>query len=56
MRDITSRPEWEAAYAMTIPVLAAAAPDGSGEVRAGLSFLPRLSLAASAPWVMCTRS
>lgn len=34
MRDISSRPEWEAAYAMTIPVLAAAAADGSGEVRA----------------------
>lgn len=33
VRDITSRPEWEAAYGMTIPVLAAAAADGSGEVR-----------------------
>lgn len=33
VRDITSRPEWEAQYSMTIPVLAAAAADGSGEVR-----------------------
>ncbi|PRW20758.1 glutaredoxin 2 [Chlorella sorokiniana] len=32
VRDITSRPEWEAQYSMTIPVLAAAAADGSGEV------------------------
>lgn len=35
VRDITSRPDWEAKYAMTIPVLAAAAADGSGEVGAG---------------------
>jgi hypothetical protein len=33
VRDIATRPEWEGAYSMTIPVLAAAAPDGSREVR-----------------------
>jgi hypothetical protein len=36
VRDITSRPEWEQRYAMTIPVLAAAQADGSGEVRGGV--------------------
>ena len=34
MRDITTNPEWEAAYSMTIPVLAATRADGGGaEVR-----------------------
>ncbi|PSC67204.1 glutaredoxin 2 [Micractinium conductrix] len=32
VRDVTSKPEWEQRYAMSIPVLAAAAADGSGEV------------------------
>ena len=32
VRDITTQPDWEQRYAMTIPVLAAAAADGSGEV------------------------
>ena len=33
VRDVTSKPEWEQRYAMSIPVLAAAAADGSGEAR-----------------------
>lgn len=32
VRDITSNPQWEAKYAMSIPILAMAAADGSGEV------------------------
>ncbi|KAL4853203.1 hypothetical protein ACK3TF_005816 [Chlorella vulgaris] len=42
VRDIATRPEWEAAYSMTIPVLAAAAPDGSREVEVPRPS-PRLS-------------
>ena len=34
VRDITSNPAWEQAFSMTIPVLAAARLDGSGEVGA----------------------
>lgn len=49
VRDITSRPEWEAKFAMTIPVLAAAAADGSSEVR-----VHRLQ-AAGSPW-LCGRA
>lgn len=33
VRDITSNPAWEAAYSMSVPVLVAADPDGSNEVR-----------------------
>lgn len=35
VRDITAQPEWESQYSLSIPVLAAAAGDGSGEVGAG---------------------
>jgi len=36
VRDISSNPAWEAAYSMSVPVMAAALPDGSNEV--SLSF------------------
>ncbi|KAL4439702.1 hypothetical protein ABPG75_002703 [Micractinium tetrahymenae] len=43
VRDIAARPEWESKYAMSIPVLAASAADGSGEVE-----VPRPSPRSSA--------
>ncbi|KAL4450541.1 hypothetical protein ABPG77_000897 [Micractinium sp. CCAP 211/92] len=42
VRDIAAQPEWESKYAMSIPVLAAAAADGSGEVEVPRPS-PRLS-------------
>ena len=34
IRDISTNPTWQAAYSMSVPVLAVASPDGSNEVGA----------------------